>query len=329
MSNLAKLEIPALDVSGKNYMSWAVGAKIHLRGNGVLDTIDKSETTSDEKKAKAMIFLLHHIDNSLKEEYITKKNPADLWQSLKDRFDHQKYVILPKVKHEWLNFRFQDYKSVGEYNSAMFGITSRMMLSGQEVSDFDMIEKTLQTFHPGNVILQQLYRAKGYTTYSELMQVLLVAEQNNQLVMLNYQTRPTGSSPFPEVNVASSSPNNRTERGRGRGRNRYPGRGRGHGRGRQNDVDREARKQKETACYRCGMKNHWAKTCRTPRHLADLYRASQDAKEKDKGKNFETNFISDEAGTSFDGISDYTHLDIADFLVDPEESTETKRLRSM
>ncbi|XP_024013309.1 uncharacterized protein LOC112087598 [Eutrema salsugineum] len=297
MSNLAKLEISALDVSGKNYMSWAVGAKMHLRGN---DTIDKSETTSDEKKAKAMIFLLHHIDNSLKEEYITKETPADLWQSLKDRFDHQKYVILPKAKHEWLNLRFQDYKSVGEYNSAIFGITSRMMLCGQEV-----------------------------TTYSELMQVLLVAEQNNQLVMLNYQTRPTGSSPFPEANVASSSQNNRTERGRGRGRNRYRGRGRGRGRGRQNDVGREARKQKETACYRCGMKNHWAKTCRTPRHLADLYRASQDAKEKDKGKNFETNFISDEAGTSFDDINDYTHLDIADFLVDPEESTETKRLRSM
>ncbi|XP_024010557.1 uncharacterized protein LOC112085956 [Eutrema salsugineum] len=302
---------------------------MHLRGNGLLDTIDKSETTSDEKNAKAMIFLLHHIDNSLKEEYITKENHADLWQSLKYRFDHQKYVILPKAKHEWLNLRFQDYKSVGEYNSAMFGITSRMMLCGQEVSDFDMIEKTLQTFHLGNVILQQQYRAKGYTTYSELMQVLLVAEKNNQLVMLNYQTHPTGSSPFPEANVASSSQNNRTERGCGRGRGRNRSRGRGRGRGRQNDVGREAGKQKETACYRCGMKNHWAKTCCTPRHLADLYRASRDAKEKDKGKSFETNFISDEAETSFDGISDYTHLDIADFLVDPEESTETKRLRSM
>ncbi|XP_024013304.1 uncharacterized protein LOC112087592 [Eutrema salsugineum] len=307
MSNLAKLEIPALDVSGKNYMSWAVGAKMHLRGNGLLDTIDKSEMTSDEKKAKAMIFLLHHIDNSLKEEYITKEDPADLWQSLKDKFDHQKYVILPKAKHEWLNLRFQDYKS------------DDVMWTG-----VDMIEKTLQTFHPGNVILQQQYRAKGYTIYSELMQVLLVAEQNNQRVMLNYQTRPTGSSPFSEATVASSSQNNRNKRGRGRGRGRNRGRGRGRGRGRQNDVGREAGKQKETACYRCGMKNHWTKTCRTPRHLVDLYRASQDAKEKDKGKNFETNFISDEAGTSFDGISDYTHLDIADFLVDPEESTETK-----
>ena len=38
----------------------------------------------------------------------------------------------------------------------------------------------------------------GYTRYSELMQVLLVAEQNNQLVTLNHQARPTGSAPFPK-----------------------------------------------------------------------------------------------------------------------------------
>ncbi|CAA7016777.1 unnamed protein product [Microthlaspi erraticum] len=40
------------------------------------------------------------------------------------------------------------------------------------------------------------------------MEVLLVAEQNNELVMMNHQTRPTGAAPFPEANVASSSQNN-------------------------------------------------------------------------------------------------------------------------
>ncbi|KAF8099174.1 hypothetical protein N665_0248s0004 [Sinapis alba] len=127
MSNLTKLEINALDITGNNYMTWAVGAKMHLRGNGLLDTIDSSKTVSDEKKAKAMIFLRHHIHDGLKDEYITKEDPGDLWKSLKERFDHQKYVILPKAKHEWIHLRFQNYKSVSEYNSAMFGITSRMI----------------------------------------------------------------------------------------------------------------------------------------------------------------------------------------------------------
>ncbi|CAA7015433.1 unnamed protein product [Microthlaspi erraticum] len=207
-----------------------------------------------------------------------------------------------------------------------------MVLCGENVSDYDMIEKTLSTFHPGNIVLQQQYRANGYTRYSKLMDVLLVAEQNNELVMMNHQTRPTGAAPFPEANVASSSQNNGRGRGRGYGRNRGRGRGRGRGQGKEyrpdesnnernykrsraNDYGRDSKKQKESVCYRCGMKNHWERTCRTPRHLADLYRESQKAKEKES----ETNFISNEPGPSFHGLNDDTHLDVSDFLVDSEE----------
>ena len=41
-------------------------------------------------------------------------------------------------------------------------------------------------------------------------------------------------------------------------------------------------KPDESVCHRCGMSNHWAKTCRTPKHLVDLYQESL------KGKNPET-----------------------------------------
>ena len=47
-----------------------------------------------------MVFLRHHIDDGLKDEFITKEDNQDLWQSLKERVDHQKYVILAKDKHE-------------------------------------------------------------------------------------------------------------------------------------------------------------------------------------------------------------------------------------
>jgi len=104
-----------------------INVKMYLRSNELLKTIDASETISYESKVKAMVFLRHHLHDNLKNEYITREDNVDLWQSLKDRFDHQKYVILPKAKHEWLNLRFLDYKSIGDYNSAMFGITSRMI----------------------------------------------------------------------------------------------------------------------------------------------------------------------------------------------------------
>ena len=45
-------------------------------------------------------------------------------------------------------------------------------------------------------------------------------------------------------------------------------------------------KNHENNCYRCGMKEHWSHTCRTPKHLADLYQASVKAKGKEIDMNF-------------------------------------------
>jgi len=39
-------------------------------------------------------------------------------------------------------------------------------------------------------------------------------------------------------------------------------------------------------CYRCSMKGHLSRTCRTPKHLIDLYQTSI----KEKGKWIEMNF---------------------------------------
>ena len=48
----------------------------------------------------------------------------------------------------------QDFKSINEYNSAMFKITSQLKLCGDTVSDVDMMKKMF-TFHASNVLLQQ------------------------------------------------------------------------------------------------------------------------------------------------------------------------------
>lgn len=159
------------------------------------------------------------------------------------------------------NLRFQDFKKVNDYSSALFRICSQLKFCGQTITDSDMLEKTFSTFHASSITLQQQLRLQNFTKYSELNAYLLVAEQNNEILIKNHQSRPTGSIAFPEANATNSDDsknhsrdqggNHGRGRGRGRGRKNYyqgqnrpfnrnnsyghgggRGRGRGHGRGR-------------------------------------------------------------------------------------------------
>ncbi|KAK9665313.1 hypothetical protein RND81_14G104100 [Saponaria officinalis] len=323
MTNLAKLEFVALDITGKNYLSWMLDAEIYLDAKGLGETIKEGNKTTCQEKAKAMIFIRHHFHEGLKNEYLTVKDPQIIWNNLKERYDHQR----------------TDFKSVSEYNSSMFRITSQLKLCGEKITDDDMLEKTYSTFHANNVVLQTQYREKGFKKYSELISRLLVAEQNNELLMKNHESCPTGSTPFPEANVAfynNTGPNNNHYTGnssRGRGRNYGRGRGRGfggYGRGQSLGVSfkkthshqklgrKDGKNEKKTEnmisiCYRCGRKGHWSRVCRTPMHLVNLYQQSV----KQKGKNVETNLVIDDCDDDFASGS-ATHLEVDDFLSTPE-----------
>ncbi|CAN0897762.1 hypothetical protein LINGRAHAP2_LOCUS19306 [Linum grandiflorum] len=331
MSNISKLEFVALEVSGKNYLSWVLDAEIHLQAKGLGETIIDDNATSAQDKAKALIFIRHHLDEGLKNEYLTVKDPLVLWNNLKERYDHQKTVILHRARDDWVHLRLQDFKSVSEYNSALFKISSQLLLCGEKITDKEMLEKTFSTFHASNVVLQQQYREKGFTKYSELISCLLVAEQNNDLLLKNHQSRPTGTAPFSEANATNSHNFARYRgryhgRGSGHGRNIGHGRGRGYGRSRfqrfnnssRPPFKREERMNKDrggssntqlqNTCTRCGG-DHWARSCRTPRHLVDLYQVSR------QEKRVETNMVIE--GNNFDhGRFDATHLDVADFISD-------------
>jgi len=84
MSRLPKLDVVSLDLSSKNYMTWTSDVRTHQRSIGLFNTKDASEMTSyNSKAAKVMVFLHYHLHDSLKNEYITREEHVDLWQSLK------------------------------------------------------------------------------------------------------------------------------------------------------------------------------------------------------------------------------------------------------
>ncbi|KAL9671916.1 hypothetical protein QQ045_009489 [Rhodiola kirilowii] len=192
MSNLAKLEISPLDISGKNYISWTIDIETHLDSMDLPETIIEGNTSSKVDKAKSLIFLCRHLDENLKNEYLTVKDP--------------------------------NFVKVSEYNSEMIKIVSHLKFCGDTITDAEMMEKTLSTFHASNVALQQQYSVRDFKKYNELIGTLLVAERINELLIKNHQSRLTGSRTFFEVHFINSNES--------RPMNYFQGRGQGRGRGR-------------------------------------------------------------------------------------------------
>ena len=147
MSKISNLDYAALNLSGDNYLQWALDTKINLRSKGLGDTIIEGNNENDKNRYRAISIIRHHLIEGLKDQY--------LWTALQRRYDHQKTVLLPKARYEWKNLRFMDYKSMDEYNSVLFKIVSMMRLCGEEVTEKELLDKTFSTFHSTNVLLLQ------------------------------------------------------------------------------------------------------------------------------------------------------------------------------
>ncbi|XP_012846933.1 PREDICTED: uncharacterized protein LOC105966904 [Erythranthe guttata] len=311
MARIEKQKFQILDVSENNYLSWCLDMKLHLQGLDLLKTLECVDIKEANRKdeANAMIFIRHHLSEDLKDEYIQLERPSEIWQKLKERFDHTKTVILPQAQYEWQHLRLQDFKSVADYNSALFKIESRLALW-------------------------------------ELISVLLTAQKTNELLLKNHDLRPSGSQGVPEAH-ANKKTNRFKGRGRkfwrgARNNNWHNGQRRdNHGNllgGREyfhknnymakrrqlGHGNRDKEKHVESICNRCGMNRHWAKVCRTAQHFVDLYQSSK----KNKGKSIQTHAIETEkpnvlleANTTEimsdqAPIHDAKSLELQDFLMD-------------
>nr|GEW45187.1 hypothetical protein [Tanacetum cinerariifolium] len=286
MSNIEKIKFPALDTTEQIIYNGRDMLK-GISNNGCFRNDTRGQQCTEETKAKADVFLHQHIDEMLESEYSSCDDLSTLWKDLEIKFNNQREVLLPSARDEWNNLRFQDFKKVSEYTSALFRICQTLKFYGQFVTEEDMLEKTFSTFHASNINLQQQYRLQNFKRYYDLNVNLLVAEKNNELLMKNHQNRPTRSLAIPEANDVN---NNDTKRsGSKRGRGGYNGRGQRNytyhapqvNNFNQKNNDVGTSQNTEGNCFKCGSSNHWSKACRTPSHLCELYQASRKGKEKE------------------------------------------------
>ena len=242
-----------------------------------------------EMNAKAMILFRRHMSDSMKSEFVAVSSPKDLWDSLKDRFDHQKTIWLLEVHHNWLNLRFQDFKSVTEYNAEVCRIRALLQYCGEQLTDNDLLEKTYTTFPNSDNLLQKQYRQSKFTKFSEFITQLLLDEKNSLILMRDNNSRSTGAKaiPLPEANAtrgpnpryenrdkgqSSRQPRNdrksrRTKRGLDSRPNRGPLDPRQPRQPLERNNNRASRPQtrdnasKPNLCYRCGGTEHWQRIC--------------------------------------------------------------------
>jgi hypothetical protein len=71
----------------------------------------------------------------MKSKYMTERDPLVLRKSLKGRFSQQLMIVLPKTQQNWITLRFQDYKSVAVYNSALHRNMTKMHRCGQKITE--------------------------------------------------------------------------------------------------------------------------------------------------------------------------------------------------
>ncbi|KQK13469.1 hypothetical protein BRADI_1g10353v3 [Brachypodium distachyon] len=221
MSAITKREFDELAQHGGNYLAWATDVEIWLKGKQLLSPIGlggkRAPAATSAENAQALHFLRHHLCATLKIEYMAEGSALALWTALKRRFERLKYSTQPQADAEWARLS-------------------------------QKIEKTLSTFHSDAVQSSRSYQQVNYKEYSELIDILQVAEAHDEVLKKNFVVQPLGlvraQKCRPTLSKSASPSRRRGARRQGRTRRRP----------------------------RCGGKSHYSRECRAPQHVADAYK---------------------------------------------------------
>ena len=80
MANIEKIKFYILNVRGNNHLFWCLDIELHLQRKGLAKSLVKNERASDQSKANALIFIIRHLPDSLKIQYLSVRDPSILWK---------------------------------------------------------------------------------------------------------------------------------------------------------------------------------------------------------------------------------------------------------
>lgn len=256
-------------------MTWASDVVLVLEGRKIKGALDAGtptapSTTTPAENAQALHFLRHHMCTTLKHEYMAERSASALWTALEARFARLKYTIKPRAEADWMRLRFADFKTVGDYNSALHLICTQLDLCGTKITESQKIEKTLSTFHPSALQSARNYRQENFTQYALLIDALQVAEAQDEVLKKNFNSQPFGGGPRQEVYAGAYKV--RQPKFKKRGKKGKKGPNPPHPAKHHQAGQGEARPQD---CFRCGSKTHFSRQCRAPKHVVDAYKAKK------------------------------------------------------
>ena len=181
-SKIQSLLFSPLQVDGSNFLYWLKHAKTILNSQDLAKAVikpvasssnaDATDNVSTICKWQALHLIQRHLDMDLQMQYLEVDDPAELWAQLHLRFHHQRTLYQPQARTEWIQLRVMDFPSMTAYNSELHRIVSQLRYCGQDISDADLIEKTLSTFPPAQMTLSQVYRTMKFKKFSNLMAFL-------------------------------------------------------------------------------------------------------------------------------------------------------------